>query len=158
MRHLFSDIANGETTGTCQTRKVEGEDCVFHVECASGLVCIGAEVNPDTQKVTRGSCGQPLQDGGACNPAAPSTECDYELICNDSSDTCTPYHGLGDTCVYGMEPKCIGHDLYCDSLEYGVEGTCREQKDIGATCTDFEECKSLRCIDGTCQPDDLCAP
>lgn len=153
-----ADIAKGEPTGSCQSQKGTGEDCVYFAECASGLVCIGAEVNPDTQQVTLGKCDQPIQSAGACNPEAPTTECDYDQYCYSTSGTCVSYPGLGDTCVYSEDPECIGGDLYCDSLQAGVAGTCRERKEVGEACSDYDECKSWRCREGTCQPEDSCAP
>jgi hypothetical protein len=153
-----ADLIAQEWEGTCQSKKGTGLECLLYFECESGLLCIGAEINPETQQITPGACGQPLGVGQECGALMELPECDYDLYCDEISQTCVAYPRVGDTCIYGVYPDCLGSDVYCDSLETGVEGTCRAQKQLGETCTRYEECESWSCVDGVCVPGDICQP
>lgn len=156
--HCDVDIIQRETIGTCRPKKSAGAECIFYFECVPYLLCIGVEIDPVTQEPTPGQCGQPLDAGAQCNTELGIPECDYDSYCDEQTGVCTAFPVLGDPCVYDEEPECLGNDLYCDSLDWGVPGTCREQKDNGESCQHYEECKSWECINGTCQDPNTCVP
>lgn len=154
-----ADVVQQQTAGTCQSKKGSGAECILFYECNPGLLCIGLEINQQTQEVIPGSCGQPLKAGAACNAAFDFPECDWDLYCDEQTAVCTAYPGVGDPCVYGEDPECFGDELYCDSLEWGVPGVCSYKKPDGADCTSYEECLSDNCdVGGTgkCLPEERC--
>ncbi len=154
-----ADIIHQQSIGTCQPKKGSGAECIIFYECNSGLLCIGMDINQQTQEVIPGSCGKPLQEGAACTARADLPECDWDLYCDETTAVCTAYPVAGDACVYGEDPECWGDELYCDSLEYGVAGVCQQKKPEGADCTNWEECLSEDCdVGGTgkCLPEDRC--
>jgi hypothetical protein len=151
-----ADVIHQLTTGTCQPKKGSGSECILFYECTAGLLCIGLQINEQTQEVTPGSCGKPLGAGAPCTAGFDFPECDWEFYCDDLTAVCTAYPGIGDPCVYGVEPDCFGNDLYCDSLEWDVPGVCQQKKPDGSTCTTYEECQSDNCSNGTCQQYESC--
>jgi hypothetical protein len=151
-----ADIIHGQRTGTCQPKKASGSECLLFYECNSGLLCNGMQIN---EQIIPGSCGNPIEAGASCNADFEFPECDWDLYCDEQTAVCTTLPGIGDPCVYEDEPECLGDDLYCDSLEYGVLGICQQKKPNGSNCMDYEECQSDNCdIDGTgtCLPDEHC--
>lgn len=146
-----ADILHHENSGTCRPRKGSGEECIMFYECNSGLLCVGVKVDPGTQEITPGTCRKPLSEGETCNAALGLPECDWELYCDENSSTCRPLPGQGDACVHGENPECHGRDLYCDSLQDGVAGSCRQKKADGQPCSKHEECLGGYCNGGTCQ-------
>jgi hypothetical protein len=154
-----ADVFLQQSSGTCQSKKASGSECILFHECNSGLLCIGMQINEQTFKVIPGSCGKPLEAGASCNPDFEFPECDWDLYCDGHTSVCTVFPGIGDPCVYGNDPGCFGGDLYCDSLALGVPGVCQQKKPDGSDCTTYEECQSHNCdIDGTdtCLPDERC--
>lgn len=152
------DLIAEEREGTCQPKKTAGAQCVTYLECRPGLLCVGVTVDEQQQSVTPGTCAQPKQAGASCPVDFPFPECDYDLYCDPDSATCKRMPGEGDRCVYDEDPECLGDDLYCDSLEYGVEGTCRRKKAAGESCSESEECLDGYCQNGTCMEDQSCSP
>ena len=154
-----ADIVMQERIGTCQPKKGSGSSCILFYECNSGLLCIGLQFDEQTEEVIPGSCGQPLGAGAACNANFEFPECDWDLYCDEQTQVCTAFPGIGDPCVYGEDPECFGDDLYCDSLEYGVMGNCAQKKPDESSCTNWEECQSENCDNGTCTSyEDCVAP
>jgi hypothetical protein len=151
-----ADIAMQERTGVCKPKKGAGSECILFYECKSGLLCIGLQINEQTEEIIPGSCGQPLKTGAACNADFDFPECDWDLYCDEQTAVCTAFPGIGDPCIYGEDPECFGDDLYCDSLDYGVPGLCAQKKPDESSCTSYEECQSGNCINGTCEPDQDC--
>ncbi|RME20571.1 MAG: hypothetical protein D6806_16125 [Deltaproteobacteria bacterium] len=153
-----ADIVHQQTTGTCKPQKAAGQQCIMFYECVSGLVCKGVKLDRMTGQVTPGQCATPQQEGQPCDTELGFPECDWDLYCDEDSGTCKPVPGLGDACVYDGNPECVGDDLYCDSLQQGVEGTCRQKKEAGSNCTSGEECLSGYCDQGTCRETDCIPP
>jgi len=154
-----ADVVMQQRTGVCQSKKASGSECILFYECKSGLLCIGLQINEQTEEVIPGSCGQPLNAGAPCTADFEFPECNWDLYCHDQTAVCTAYPGIGDPCVYQDDPECFGDDLYCDSLEYGVPGVCQQRKPDNSSCTQWDECKSEYCNEGTCQSyEDCIAP
>ena len=140
-----ADIIREQRIGTCQPKKTSGSECILFLECDSGLLCIGVQVGEQT--IIPGSCGKPLGAGSACNPEQEMLlVCDWDLYCDELTAVCKAIPGIGDNCVYGQDPECLGNELYCDS----VLGKCQQKKMDESDCTRDEECLSGYCdIGGT---------
>lgn len=119
----------------CMTRPDIGESCDAMKVCRANATCQGGTCVEVESRV---------QSGEACNFS--DKLCDFELICLDG--TCTDAAGLNEACSF---MGCEG-GLYCSA-----DGICLELGGPSASCTDDAECRSGRCVSGSCTDvDSLC--
>jgi len=144
----------------CTDLPGQGEGCLDGYVCESDLYCGGDSL-----------CHRYKSRGEGCETE--SWTCDDDLYCDSRSWTCEPYLGAGESCSHNS--SACDDDLYCSSstqtcLPYPASGescaetyqcaegfycdadtVCREQKEGGEPCVDYDECLSGDCVDGLCE-------
>lgn len=119
----------------CMTRPDAGEACDSTKVCRTNATCQNGTCVAVTSR---------LQEGEACNLS--DKLCDFELIC--LSGTCTNAAGLDEACNFmGCQ-----NGLYCSA-----GSVCKELGGAGASCSQDAECRTNRCVSGSCTDvDSLC--
>lgn len=133
----------------CVTPKKAGEACGASDSCLGGLDCVN------------GVCAAPADSAGAaCDPegkTAPRCNLLKALYCGEESKKClalTPA-GPNEPCgfVDGQVLACT-LSYRCAVPQGQLSGTCVAKVDIGASCTQDDECKTgLSCTAGSCVDD-----
>lgn len=153
--------------GACQAAAGEGAACggPSGIECAGGLVCIGAQDAGAGTPGRTGNC-QPVttvqigavgdlcdfQGGMLCQPGL---SCALTGVSGGTTPVfeCVAAASSGGTCNLGFPDPCP-FDHTCEGVMPGMgdfEGTCTPLPGAG------EPCRSGRCADGTrCASDDTC--
>jgi hypothetical protein len=138
----------------CQANdKSNGEECWKDEECSSGF-CVGAD-----DCIVKNKCGTAKEMGESCNKNSEceSGECEGEssstkhCVCDTDSDCdpneeCDTGWGEVNTCYCGSKSNICSSSQYCTS-----GGSCLSRKNLGASCSSSDQCKSRLCgVDGTC--------
>lgn len=160
--------------GSCYRPAEIGESCWHNDQCQRGVaacqndVCVpivfdlplGASCTPwkgprrcdaglECRESTDGSfvCAPP-RTANLNEPCPDGVFCPSGAWCNDGF--CRPLPGNGESCRPDFSPRCEG-GMYCDGEE---PGTCRPQKEPGASCELPKECLGFdldcRCDDEAC--------
>lgn len=114
-----------ETGYSCQPVLAAGSVCTEDAQCVAGTFCIG------------GVCLEG-EGGQSCDF---HEDCTGETFCNDDTDRCEPYRGVGD--------ECDDYDVLCDPDLYCTRDfprVCAERPARGETCD----------RDTGCQPNAIC--
>jgi hypothetical protein len=138
--------------GLVTARQAVGADCLAEFECKGDAYC-GA----DRKCKAIPKLGEPCSD-----------RCAKGLFCGqneDGEDVCVAYQEAGQPCtdryISPSEPlRLCGEDLYCEPPpepttppmpgDTPPNGTCRERKAIGESCSDEVPCKDGICLWGVC--------
>lgn len=142
-------------------RRVVGAPCAANVDCLSGGCDIITTNTCQTPVSPGGGCGLSTQlciGGGVCQPdnvcRIPRTHggaCDYErtITCIDSTTVCAIAAGatVGSPshCLYSLAEEC-GTDAECATPRC-AGGTCKNEVNIGGTCTDVRTTVCIRGAD-----------
>lgn len=126
----------------CRTGRSEGGSCYTILDCAGGLVCVGADVTRRRMGTCRrqGRLGESCRDSGAV--------CQLTLYCSQDG-TCKAAGTTGQPCedVIGGQACLSG---LCSATS-GQPGVCQEPKADGSPCRAGFECRS-----GSCERNGLC--
>jgi hypothetical protein len=94
---LRCDAPTPTGQGTCKLPGTAGVTCLSSLNCAAGLVCLGAAFTPTGS--TFGRCEAPTMSGMACTT---DTECAAGLRCDalqgSPATVCQPVREVGETC------------------------------------------------------------
>jgi hypothetical protein len=94
---LRCDAPTPTGMGTCKLPGTAGVTCLSSLECAAGLLCLGATFTPNGS--TFGRCEVPTMSGMACtadSECAPGLSCD--VLQGSPVAVCQPLRQAGETC------------------------------------------------------------
>jgi hypothetical protein len=147
------------TMKKCVALGAAGASCQYSGDCASPLVCTGA----DLSKGTMGTCGNGGDVGAACNADGFDTGCKSTLACDPATKTCVqtkkadPGQPCDDKTTFCSKGSCsvAFQTPTADGGGMSMQGTCPTVIADGAPCDATKQnqtCDSYAyCVMGTCQ-------
>lgn len=155
-RECDASAVNGGAGVSCDSDELvvgkvpAGETCYFTYECADeGAICDVDNGDEGEVVVTvRGTCVAPLGAGDSC--AGESRPCGPGLYCDDGTDACRGYAGVGESCDDGI--PCESETGYCDYDTDTGSYVCMAYAANGETCDSDYQCHYDSYCDGVCRP------
>jgi len=142
------------TPGTCKQfeaifTEALGEECDVDTGalCQEGLSCAVESIGIGGATLR---CVEPSASGAPCSFGIPSPcpdgeYCDANISSSGADGDCVPLPGMGEPCA----DQPFG--LSCEEGLTCIDGTCGQQRRLGAPCADDRECVSNRCAGGACE-------
>jgi Cys-rich repeat protein len=152
MRALFAFAAVAVLVGSCKSGGIEGESCISHGDCSSGLVCQG------------GVCRTGVANFQPTGKVCVTPQCTVDAQCNGSEkcvgEKCTCMVDsdcfFGSKCSSGACVECLA-DADCGNGRVCTSGVCTTACMTDGDCGRFEACESSKCVFVGCLTDRECA-
>lgn len=169
--------------GTCAPEVAEHGSCTGDAVCETGFACLGGHCEAgghNGEACVAGACVHGECRDGTCGPYAllgdtctRGSLCGTTMICDDSSVTCRPFHGVDEVCDmtdYGPRcaagAQCVGGRCYaalaegdactpenaatCTAGTVCSDGHCERIRTNRERCGPAPCALGLRCVEGRC--------